>query len=789
MIPIIINLILKTIMNKLTYLIVLVFLAFGSCKKDPTLAILTTNSAKDITINSFASGGNITNNGGADIIERGVCWGISQNPVITGSRTTDGKGTGSFSSKITGLVPNTKYYIRAYATNSAGTSYGNEVNCTTTTAVPTVTTTVVTDPTLTSAVSGGNITSDGGSAITAGGVCWATTANPDITNSKTSDATGTGTFTSSITELLPGTTYHVRAYATNSIGTAYGIDLTFTTIAISPPSVTTSAITANTYTSAVSGGNISNAGTGTITAGGVCWSTTADPTIVLTTKTADATGTGAFTSNITGLQPGTTYHVRAYATNSEGATAYGSDIQFTTNTLEAPSITTTDLSGITLTSAVSGGVITSDGGSSVTVSGICWSTTADPTTALTTKTTNGSLSGSFSSNITGLLPGTTYYVRAYATNSTGTGYGIGRVFTTNALIPPTVTTTAVTGQTATSAVSGGNITTAGSGTISAGGVCWSTTANPTIALTTKTADAAGTGTFISNITGLLPGTTYHVRAYATNSAGGTAYGNDIPFTTNVLVAPTLTTTAYTLLTATSVRSGGNISDAGGGSITVRGVCWSTTTGPTVALTTKTSDGTGTGSFTSNVTGLLPNTTYYLRAYATNGSQTGYGNELIITTFAATDIDGNNYTSVLIGSQTWLKENLKTTKYLNGDAIPTTTADVSGETNPKYQWAYNNDEGNVSTYGRLYSWYTVTDSRNICPTGWHIPSDTEWEALKAYLGGESVSRRKIKRNRHYSLANSKHRSDQHYRFYSPSRRLSYSYRIFCKPHSYMLFLER
>jgi len=98
-----------------------------------------------------------------------------------------------------------------------------------------------------------------------------------------------------------------------------------------------------------------------------------------------------------------------------------------------------------------------------------------------------------------------------------------------------------------------------------------------------------------------------------------------------------------------------------------------------------------------------------------------------------DRDGNIYTSVKIGTQTWLVENLKTRTYRNGDSIPTTTRDVSGETAPKYQWAYDNDQRNVNFYGRLYTWNVITDSRGICPVGWHVPSDQEWESLKSYLG--------------------------------------------------------
>ena len=302
----------------------------NSCKKDPVIPTLTTNAVTNITINSGTSGGVITNDGGAEVTARGVCWGTTTNPTISGSHTTDDKGVGSFVSNITGLTPNTLYYVRAYATNSAGTAYGNEVTFTSTPiVVATLTTTAVTSITLTTAVSGGNITADGNAAITAKGVCWATTTAPTISNSKTSDGTGTGSFTSNLSGLLPNTKYYLRAYATNSAGTSYGNEVSFTTSQIAVPTLTTTAVTSITLTTAVSGGNITADGGGAITAKGVCWATTANPTIS-DSKTIDGTGTGSFTSNLSGLLPGTIYHVRAYATNSAG-TAYGNDVSFTTS--------------------------------------------------------------------------------------------------------------------------------------------------------------------------------------------------------------------------------------------------------------------------------------------------------------------------------------------------------------------------------------------------------------------------------------------------------------------------
>ncbi len=110
----------------------------------------------------------------------------------------------------------------------------------------------------------------------------------------------------------------------------------------------------------------------------------------------------------------------------------------------------------------------------------------------------------------------------------------------------------------------------------------------------------------------------------------------------------------------------------------------------------------------------------------------------------TDIDGNVYNkAVTIGTQVWMVENLKTTKYSNGDTIGTTTGDISSESTPKYQWAYDGDEKNADTYGRLYTWYAATDPRNVCPTGWHVPTDDDWTTLTTFLGGEDLAGIKLK----------------------------------------------
>jgi len=203
--------------------------------------------------------------------------------------------------------------------------------------------------------------------------------------------------------------------------------------------------------------------------------------------------------------------------------------------------------------------------------------------------------------------------------------------------------------------------------------------------------------------------------------------------------PEVVTYEVTEITRTTATCGGNITDDGGATVIARGVCWSTGKTPKVSNDT-TNNGTGAGSYTSHITGLTGSTTYYVRAYATNSAGTGYGSAMSFATQEAiltgtmTDIDGNVYQTVKIGDQWWMAENLKVTHYRNGATIPVvTSSDDWYNLSTGARCIYENDQSNVATYGYLYNWYAVDDSRNIAPSGWHVPSDAEWKELEMYLG--------------------------------------------------------
>lgn len=205
----------------------------------------------------------------------------------------------------------------------------------------------------------------------------------------------------------------------------------------------------------------------------------------------------------------------------------------------------------------------------------------------------------------------------------------------------------------------------------------------------------------------------------------------------------LTTSNVTDIAITTAISGGNITSDGGAQVIARGICWSTIPMPTIA-DSKTTNGAGMGIFSGSITGLTENTTYYVRAYATNSVGTSYGDERIFTTFVVLDIDGNGYHSIKIGTQEWTKENLKTTKYSDGSEITNVlkASDWVSLSIGAY-CDYDNDSNNVGTYGRLYNWYSVVDPRKVCPAGWHTPSLHEWDILINNLGGENIAGGKMK----------------------------------------------
>ncbi|HET6560148.1 MAG TPA: FISUMP domain-containing protein [Prolixibacteraceae bacterium] len=187
--------------------------------------------------------------------------------------------------------------------------------------------------------------------------------------------------------------------------------------------------------------------------------------------------------------------------------------------------------------------------------------------------------------------------------------------------------------------------------------------------------------------------------------------------------------------STTALSGGTIVWEDGSAITGRGICWGTKQNPTIE-DNKTANGKGPGNFESSLKGLLPNTSYYIRTYVIKSGRVIYGNlESFKTKDVLIDIDGNIYNTITIGNQLWMAENLRTTRFVNGDLIGTTTPatlSIMNFPDPVYQWPYNGLESNAAKYGRLYTWYAVMDPRGLCPEGWHIPSDAEWTQLENYL---------------------------------------------------------
>jgi len=315
----------------------LIIVFFNGCSKDPAQPGYLSSELIPVTQSVTAIGQTIATGGvqvsgsfSSDVIEKGICWGTNYDPTIFQAKVSGGAGTGFASLSLSGLAPATTYYVRAYAKTVNETIYGEQVQFRTLSyQLASLSTTSVTNISLTAASSGGSVSAQGGGNVTAKGICWATYQGPTIVNAHTTDGRGLGSFTSTLNGLSPGTMYYVRAYATNEAGTAYGYQYSFVSASIHPATLTSVTVSSISRTSVIVSASASADGGGTITNRGICWSTAAYPTIPYSNYTLNGSGTGTMSASLNNLVSGVTYYIRAYATNAAG-TAYGPMTSFRT---------------------------------------------------------------------------------------------------------------------------------------------------------------------------------------------------------------------------------------------------------------------------------------------------------------------------------------------------------------------------------------------------------------------------------------------------------------------------
>ncbi len=499
-----------------------------SCKEKPTPPIVTTAVVSGITQTTATSGGEVTDDGGASVSARGVCWNTSSNPTVSNSRTTDGSGTGTFTSTLSQLSPGTPFFLRAYATNSEGTAYGNQVTFTTSSIAPATVTTTLVSVAGNTAVVAGNISSDGGGPITARGICWGTAANPTVAGNNTTEGTGTGTFSSTITGLSCGLTYYARAYATNSAGVAYGNEESFTTQG-EKPTASVESVTPYSGTEAYLYGVVNPKWAVTTVTFEYGLTNSYGQTVTASESPLPAGDLDyGVNASLTGLEPGETYHVRIKAVNSLGTT-YSSNYTFI-SLGDKPTASVESVTPYSGTEAYLYGVVNPKwAATTVTFEYGLTNSYGQTVTASESPLPAGDLDYGVNASISGLEPGRTYHARIKAVNSLGTTYSADYTFTSLG-DKPTASVGSVTPYSGTEAYLYGVV-------------------NPKWAATTVTFEYGLTNSYGQTVTasesplpagdldygvnasisGLEPGKTYHVRIKAVNSLG-TTYSADYTFT-------------------------------------------------------------------------------------------------------------------------------------------------------------------------------------------------------------------------------------------------------------------
>ncbi len=627
----------------------------------PGTVAVTTNAATDITGNSATANTRVTNVG-LGISNSGVVYSKSASNLTKGASNSYYKedsitaiGTRTYS--LTNLEPGTTYYVKAYVINRNGilTYDSSYVSFTTSSSTSSVTTNSSTNIAANSATGNINVSSVG-AGISYSGVVYSTstsylTKGSSNSSYKEASNTTTGTKTYSLTNLEPSTVYYVKGYVINKSGSiTYASNYTsFTTLNNSNiPTVRTVSTSNVTNTTVDVTINVTSDNGYSITDRGVVYSTSnSTPTMNDSSKSIGGT-TGSSTFTLYSLTANKTYYVRAYAKNSKGV-AYGTVLSFkTTNTSDsAPSASTSGVSNVTSYTAEVDINITNAGSSNVTDRGVVYSSSNSYPEIGLSGCSKQSVSGTTGRAVvvlSSLNANTTYYVRSYARNSSGYAYGDVKTFTTARYDNiPAVTTDSVTTTSATSFDARINVTKDNGYAVTERGVVYSRTnssivLNGSSVLFKTTPGTTGTGTV--SVTGLTAGTTYYVRAYATNRYG-TAYGAVKEITTSQY---TVTTGTPTNITASGATVSGVVSSSSD-KITDRGIVYSATNPtPTISDYYVSANTTAT-SYSVSLAGLAINTKYYARAYIKTSEGYSYGSVVNFTT-------GNNDFAVTVLYKTW-----------------------------------------------------------------------------------------------------------------------------------------
>ena len=515
--------------------------------------------------------------------------------------------------------------IEVQAVNSRETMVVNMLDCS--------------DVTGTSAVLNAAMSNFGNPRCTERGFVYSERTNPSLESTiykLTVPMTDETTFSTALGDLDPEKTYYIRAYAINAISTVYSTNEIRLTLNPALPEITTDAVSEVSIAkgTAFFNATIKNVGDPAYTERGFVYATTPSPTIYNEKVLVSGTGVGKYSAKVEGLEEGKIYYIRAFASNVKG-TAYGEQVTLDYNAA-MPQVSTLEAKdrNIAQGTATFSGRVDALGDLGYTERGFVYSATHEPTIEDARAIAEGTGTGLFSAQATGLAEGHIYRIRAYATNAKGTVYGKEITMDYNATLA-SVSTLEVQNKNIAQGTATFNaiVKTKGDPIFTEKGFVYATTQHPTIDDEKIVVAGSEIGKYSAQATGLAEGKIYYIRAYITNMKG-TSYGEEITmdYTASMPVVSTIEVLSKNIGAGTASFSG-KVTALGDLGYTERGFVYSATHEPTIEDAKAVATGTGTGLFTAQATGLAEGHIYRIRAYATNAKGTVYGQEITMDYFA------------------------------------------------------------------------------------------------------------------------------------------------------------